>query len=832
MKRHHDKHRAKPEAVAAAAATSQPAAPRSRKRFIGLGILLVLVAASVGFGSWSYQATVSSRTYTAAYVGRTSCASCHKAEAEKFIGSHHDLAMDLATPATVVDPAAFDGREFTAHGVTSKFSRQGDKFFVRTDGPTGALEDFEVKYVFGVDPLQQYMIEFADKQTVRNPQGQELELPANRVQVLSIAWDVKKKEWFHLYPDRKFAAGDWLHWTGGGQNWNYMCAKCHSTDLQKNFDLAANSYHTTFNEIDVSCEACHGPAGEHVARAQSALGFNDPRHFHSYALNPMKGAKSPAEIETCALCHSHHHVVHGDYRPGRNIHDFLIPTTTEAPQYYADGQIRDEVYEYGSFLQSRMFREGVKCSNCHDPHSLKPKFEGNALCAQCHMPAKYDTPSHHHHKFDSAGAKCVECHMPETKYMQVDPRRDHSIRIPRPDLTKKLGTPNACAPCHKKEHETTDWLMAKYVEWWGPKRFEQKHYGETLAAGRAHDPHAAAALIDLAKDKPLITSDERAAAVGPVVRAGAAALLSGYYDEATSAALRRAFADADPQVRTAAIRAVDQRPTDVMRPFRKDLMNLLDDPIRSVRTTAARALTRLPPPPQAPRAEQQKFQNVFQEWLDGQAAEADRAEPHAGIGTAYLQLLRSTETMAFAKLAEEEFIRSRKIDPSFVPAILGYAELMDVVNRDAEAEKLFREVVELVPKLDQPDDVKKRLVAEADYQLGWLLMRDPGQKRLGEALVHLDRALAGDPDNYEALHHKGIALLGLNRYTDGAAALTAFYKRMPEQSGTLLNFAEQALRNGQNEQARTLLEVLIEVDPQARTKHPRLGDLLRQAAQQ
>ncbi|MGC3969641.1 MAG: multiheme c-type cytochrome [Pirellulales bacterium] len=271
------------------------------RRYRWLFIVVPAIATSLALGSWSYRATQASRAYTASYVGRGSCAKCHAAEVHKWTGSHHDLAMDPATEETVVDLKAFADQEFTHQGVTSKFFRKDGKFYITTDDESGKLATFEIKYVFGVDPLQQYMVEFADKKPAVTPQGEPIELPAGRVQVLSIAWDTHKGRWFHLYPNRKIPAGDWLHWTGGGQNWNYMCAECHSTDLQKKFNVAANAYHTSFAEIDVSCEACHGPASEHVSRAEGLLGFGDPRHFHSYALNQLKGPSSLGEIETCAV---------------------------------------------------------------------------------------------------------------------------------------------------------------------------------------------------------------------------------------------------------------------------------------------------------------------------------------------------------------------------------------------------------------------------------------------------------------------------------------------------------------------------------------------------
>ena len=166
-----------------------------------------------------------------------------------------------------------------------------------------------------------------------------------------------------------------------------------------------------------------------------------------------------------------------------------------------------------------MYRKDVRCTDCHDPHTTRIKFEDNRLCTQCHLSAKYDGPAHHHHKIGSQGALCVECHMPSKNYMVVDPRRDHSLRPPRPDLTVKLGVPNACNKCHTKEQETAQWAADWIVKWYGPERRDKPHYGELIAAGRQGD---ASAIDDLSKLA-------RSANAGPIVRATAASLLGTRY---------------------------------------------------------------------------------------------------------------------------------------------------------------------------------------------------------------------------------------------------------------------------------------------------------------
>ena len=394
----------------------------------------------------------------ASYVGGEVCSGCHAVQARSWKGSHHALAMQPATAATVLGD--FAGTQLEHFGVTTTFFRDGEKFMVRADGPDGALHEYPIAYTFGVYPLQQYLIA----------------MPGGRLQALGIAWDSRPKDqggqrWFHLYPDQQLKPGDPLHWTGRDQTWNYQCADCHSTNLQKNYDLAANTYATSWTDVDVSCEACHGPGSPHVVWAKAHAeggsypsGTDDirkgltnwltPTDNGHWDMNPDTGIArrteklASAELDTCAACHSRRKVIAKNPMPGEPYLDAYLPALLEPGLYHADGQIDGEVYEYGSFLQSRMHQAGVTCSDCHDPHSAKPRAEGNALCGQCHMPEKFDVAEHHHHQPGSTGAQCVNCHMPTKTYMVVDVRRDHSIRVPRPDLSVALGTPNACTQCH------------------------------------------------------------------------------------------------------------------------------------------------------------------------------------------------------------------------------------------------------------------------------------------------------------------------------------------------------------------------------------------------
>ena len=248
------------------------------------------------------------------YVGRDACITCHQDQSEKFMGSHHDLAMDVATDQSVLGD--FNDVTFEHDGLQNRLYRDGEKFMVYTEGETGEMQDFEVKYVFGVTPLQQYMVEF-DRAATLKPNE------VARLQVLRISWDTEEKRWFYLRPPdvpEKLEADDPLHWTGIAQRWQTMCADCHSTNLKRNFDVATNTYHTTFSEIDVSCEACHGPGSLHVELANSRSMFWDRNH--GYGLAKLKGDDPKPQLESCAPCHSRRGVLDPNFRPGDSYHDF------------------------------------------------------------------------------------------------------------------------------------------------------------------------------------------------------------------------------------------------------------------------------------------------------------------------------------------------------------------------------------------------------------------------------------------------------------------------------------------------------------------------------
>jgi tetratricopeptide (TPR) repeat protein len=602
-------------------------------------------------------------------VGRQACAGCHASEDRLWQGSHHDLAMQEATAATVLGD--FGGATLTHFGVTSTFFRRNERFFVHTDGPDGKLHDYPVAYTFGVAPLQQYLVE----------------MPGGRLQVLPLCWDSNNRRWFHLYPGEAVPAGDALHWTGPNQTWNYMCADCHSTGLRKGYDAGKNVYQTSWSEIDVSCEACHGAGSRHVTwargdREDQSKGFEihlkDPGRG-TWIADPQTGfgrrlapAVKTDEIDTCARCHARSSAAGG-----------LRPALLDQGLYHADGQIDGEVYEVGSFLQSRMHAKGVTCADCHEPHSLTLRRSGNALCTHCHSAAKLDTPAHHHHK----AAQCVDCHMPEKTYMSVDARRDHSLRVPRPDLSMKIGTPNACNACHTDR--SAQWAANAAERWYGSPK---PHWSEAIRAGR----------LAAVADDPEIPAIVRATALSLLRRAPAP-------DAVPS--IERGLRDREPLVRFGAVTASEALDPESRLRLASPL---LADPDRSVRIEAARVLIGTSAPGLEP---------ALAEFRAAQQENADRPEGRLNLG--WLAAARGDLAGA------EAFYRGAlKLDPGYLPAFVNLADLYREQGREAEGEALLRQALRAVS--DNADG------ASLHHALGLLLVRTG---RLDAALPELARAV-------------------------------------------------------------------------------------------
>lgn len=682
------------------------------------------------------------------YAMESSCSGCHAEQAHDWKDSDHAWAMREAKEGNVLGD--FANARFSDAGVTTRFFRKSGQYFVNTEGADGKSADFRILYTFGYQPLQQYLVAF----------------PGGRLQALTVAWDSRPasaggQRWFSLYPGQRFAPTDALHWTGRYQNWNAMCADCHSTNLQKGYDEQQDSFATTWHEQSVGCQSCHGPGQAHVDWAGKADKTMTASAKQMGLPVDLKALDAKALVENCAYCHSRRQTLGVGALPGHPLLDAALPASLRPDLYHADGQIQGEVYEYGSFTQSKMYAAGVACTDCHDPHSTRVKIEGNGLCQQCHNeqpPARfpslraknYDSPEHHHHQPGSAGAQCVSCHMPETTYMVVDPRRDHSLRIPRPDLAQQTGSPDACTTCHAGKDPA--WA-AKAIDDWFEQPQRPPHYGQLFHALEQGHGDALTSLAEVIGDlgKPAIV---RATAAERLTQLGAPALPT----------LAKALQDDSALVRAYAVAGfAGLAPV----PRVQHLLPLLDDPTPAVRDEALRALAGIPliALPEERRA---KFREQLQDY-------ERRLRGNADLPGNRLNLAVFLERSGRKLEAIEQYRQALRLDPYFSPARVNLVTLANGSLRQAEAEQVLREGLALP---DMPPSDHGNLA----YMLALLLVE---HGRAEEAVTWLEQAAVALPENPRIRYNQGLLLLQLQQRDTARQALEAGLAQAPSDADLL-----------------------------------------------
>ena len=741
------------------------------------------------------------------FVGGDVCASCHRTEAELWQGSHHDLAMQDATPESVLGD--FGAVSYEGDGAAWTFVRRDGAFFAREEAPEGprmALAgprnepvDHRVAYTFGVFPLQQYLVEF----------------PGGRYQVLPIAWDSRPaaaggRRWFDVRAgevgaDRPedpadgdadpSASGRAQHWTGPDLTWNSMCGECHSTGLTKNYSPATNRFSTEWAEVDVGCEACHGPGSEHVEWVEAVADGSAPSpgaedvsdrgllvHFEphdpaAWTPDPVTGTPLPrgepgrdGQVDACSRCHARRTAITAAYLHTEPLLDTHQPALLEDGLYFADGQIREEVYVWGSFVQSAMYRAGVTCNDCHDAHSLAVRGdEGNAVCTRCHAPARFDASRHHFHETGTEAARCVSCHMPSRTYMGIDARRDHSFRVPAPEVAEAVGAPDPCTSCHSgmtgAEAATEITMRGDGV----PIR-RTEHYAEAIASARRGDPRSLPGLYALVQDSraPSIT------------RATALTLLGGDPSPERVAAVRRGVRDPDPLVRMAALRGIRLAPTPALAAMAAPL---LEDPVRAVRLAAVEAVA----PAALPVAAR-----AVAEYREAQLASAER--PESQLNLAWLATAQGSPVDA-----ERALETAISLDSAFVPAYVTLADLYFRAGRDPEGEPLLRSAIERSPGS-----------ADAHHALGLLLVRNG---RAGEAMPLLQRAAELERQGTRFAYVYAVALQSAGDTAMARAVLERTLVEHPRDRDLLIALATLHRDGGRTAEALRYARALAQAHP-------------------
>ena len=686
---------------------------------IGLPGLMALAGLLAGCASPSTE-----------YVGSATCGSCHSEAYAAWKTSDHMRAMQLPTSETVAGD--FNDVPFDHFGDQYLFTKRDSAYVVVYNG-----DSLDVAYTFGYSPLQQYL----------------LPTHGGRLQALTVAWDETGKKWYSLYPDEATPEGDALNWKSAHLNWNYMCADCHSTGLKRGYDLASDTYETSWDELTVGCEACHGPGKAHVSWAESPKGEDPFLIAIKDKVEPGIGRPNTAalevEINMCAQCHSRRVGLTAAHDPKASYLDQYAPSLIEDSLYFGDGQIREEVYVYTSFLQSKMAQKGVTCSDCHNVHSGELKRPGNALCTGCHESAQYDTAVHTGHLPQTEAAACVSCHMPARTYMGVDPRRDHRFAVPDPILSKDIKSPNVCASCHPGK--TAAWAAAEIalVRSNNPKA---KPYRVNTVARAAQALKAQA--VDAVAQVQLALSDSTAAHIS---KGSLLARLGGSSDPEAVRLVMLGLQSSAPAEVVGSLRAL--RAWAGMLPG-PDLSPLFGNPVRWVRTEAvATALAfgttnwTLSGPAGA-----------LKEYVASQKAVGERPEAHLNLG-------RMNESLRQFDLADSAFKDAVRIDSTAAEYWLEMAlfrgrAAQTLRDTDLVAFAKWRQKAE--ESFAKAAFLPSPLRSDVLYLFGLFLAEDP--VRLPDAAAVLKESVRLDPSHARKAYNAGLAFQQM-KAMDSAEAL-------------------------------------------------------------
>ncbi|MCU0093754.1 tetratricopeptide repeat protein [Pseudomonas koreensis] len=698
----------------------------------------------------------------ASMVDEQQCQGCHNEQVKDWQGSHHQLAMQPANAETMLGD--FNNVVVKAENETTRFSRKGDDFWVNTPGIDGKNADFKVAYTFGIAPLQQYLIEVGE----------------GRLQALGVAWDTEKNRWFHLYPGQGVNFKNPLHWSKPSQNANFMCVECHTTGYKRNFDVASNTFASQWSSLGVGCQACHGPASNHLEWTAKKTDL-----IHAGFAVDLKDKNATVEIETCARCHARRAPLGDGYTVGNRLMDDYLPSVLTRELYALDGKIKDEVFEHGSFAQSKMFDKGVRCSNCHNPHSTELKAPGNAVCLQCHNTAgktsvegvdgkglqakNYDSLEHTRHTLGQPGSQCVDCHMPGKFYMGNDFRHDHSFSIPNPERAQKLGTPDACLTCH--QGKAGDKITAQFKLWNASTTPQAPRYDETLWLIRNGQPGAAQALYEQLQRSNLPA----------IQRATLLAELPLYPSEQALTLATTDLKNPAPQVRENAVRAISAF---LPPPERLSLLApLLGDPVKAVRIAAARDL--LSVARNGLGSAQANWNAAIAEYEAVQKSLAERAEANLNLAMLYQASGRSSEVEGLLRTA-------LKRDPDFYPALVTLVQWLEANGRGPEAQQLLDENLKAHPD-----------AALLQHTRGLSLIR---AGKPAEAMSPLRKAAQLEPQNAQYGYVLAVALHESGKVDEACAQLEALLKQQPANRNARLSLIQWYLDSGQEPKAQVVLQ--------------------------
>lgn len=709
------------------------------------------------------------------FVGSKPCRDCHEDFYKLWSKSWHGLAMQPYT-------AAFAKANLTPQGADVAIGKRkyraevgAEAGWIRESGPGGERK-YPIAHVMGGKNVY-YLL---------------TPLERGRLQVLPLAYDVHKKAWYDMaasgvrhFPDRRDEA---LEWTDRMFAFNTTCFNCHVTELATNYDLETDTYHTTWAEPGISCEACHGSAKEHVRAMEAGAKGHSSKEIKILRAKEF----TPAQMnDMCATCHAKLVPLSLSFLPGDKFFDHFDLIALEHADFYPDGRDLGENYTHTSWLMSPCAKSGkLDCNHCHTP-SGRPRFEGpqsNQMCMPCHENLVKQPAEHGHHQAGSKGNECIGCHMPMTRFAAMG-RSDHSMRPPTPAATIAFKSPNACNLCHA-DHD------AAWADQWVRKWYPRDYQAETLRR---------AELIDLARKRqwkrlPEMLAELKKKDGDEVYKASLVRLLAGCEDDGKWPVLRGLLQDRSPLVRSSAVAALGGHLTPEVL---KALLAAAADESRLVRIRAAMTLAAVSPDMLPNESDRANLQKATGDFLRAMRARPDDWSSYANLGNFYMESRDFSAAIACFETATR--LEPRVIGP-MVNAAMAYSNL----ERNDRAEASLRRALKLEPNN-----------AAANFNLG-LLLGELG--RLEEAEQTLRTALKADPQMAAAAYNLGV-ILGKKNLDEAIAWCAKAHELRPNDSKYAHTLAFYQRQKGNTDEAVALLRQVLQREPTYWDAYLLLGEI-------
>jgi tetratricopeptide (TPR) repeat protein len=642
--------------------------PPIRKTAVLAALLLpMLLANGIAFsqpppGSHVGDNAALPEALAAGVTGSVGCRECHERFYQLWSTSFHGLAMQAFTQKLAKEKLTEPAGDLAAGELRYRADIGGETAWVVEQGPKGERK-YRIDYAVGGKNVFYFLTP----------------LERGRLQVLPVAYDVRKKEWFpttasHLRPFSDNAPA--LPWTDPLYTFNTSCHGCHVSQVSVNYDLSTDSYRTTWTEPGINCETCHNPGGEHV-RAARETPKGEP--LKDSKIIVTKTFTVDQHNSTCGPCHAKMSPVSPVFTPGERFYDHYDLAALEDPDFYPDGRDLGENYTYTRWRMSPCVKSGkLSCLHCHTSsgrYRFRKPEDANKACLPCHEERVGKAAAHSRHPAGSEATRCISCHMPTTEFARMR-RSDHSMLPPTPAATIAYKSPNACNLCHADR--TAAWA------------------DNLVRAGRPRDYQApvlrTAGLVDAARKRewkrlPEMLAYPEEKDRDEVIATSLIRLLRNCPDEKKWPAFIKALSDPSPLVRGVSAAALTGHVTpQSLHP----LLAATRDDYRLVRIRAAEALAGVLTD-RLGRLDRQSLEKAREEAEASFRARPDDYASHYNLGNFYL-------AGGNPKKAIEEFAISSKHRPDSVPPLVNASMAYYALGEKENAEKSLRRAVKLAPE--------------------------------------------------------------------------------------------------------------------------------------